>query len=197
MNEPFRSLKNHLASLPPGPIADTADVERLLAACWDDMPGDDGGMEANKLLKRMAMVAWKPPILSFAIERHGGTVLGSTRAELQHWEVNVENKMAMLVKSGHRQLLPMAKRIYVKPLVKELLHAIRTGKKDKRLMWHGEDEVILMTTDIFPKGSAVRMTLEGRRNRLREAVATELLTEGWERLSNDRFRRIPADKITP
>lgn len=65
-------------------------------------------MEAYKLLGRMEQVRWEPPVLSFIVERHGETVNGSTRAELQHWEVAVENRTARIVKTGQRQLKPMA-----------------------------------------------------------------------------------------
>lgn len=40
----------------------------------------EGGMLSNKLLRRMEDVLWALPILSFRIERHGGTDCGSTRA---------------------------------------------------------------------------------------------------------------------
>lgn len=141
---------------------DRSTIEKLLAASWDGLNGDDGGMAGYKLLNRMENVSWRRPVLSFSIERHGGTVMGSTRAELQHWEVDVEKQTATIVKVGHRQLSPMAERVYIKPLAGELLDAIRSGKKDERLAWIGKDEVILRTSDIFPTGSAWRMTLDGR-----------------------------------
>jgi hypothetical protein len=78
-------LRIYLATLPPGPISDPAALERLLAACWDEFTGDYGGMEGYKLLGRMEDVTWGPPVLSFSVERHGGTVMGSSRAELQGW----------------------------------------------------------------------------------------------------------------
>lgn len=182
-------LQRHCATLPPGPVADVPTVERLLAACWDDLVGDDGGMAGHKLLNRMEAVAWKPPTLSFRIERHGGTALGSTRAEMQHWEVDLEKKAAILTKTGHRQLRPMAKRIYLKPLLVKILDAVRSGKKDDVVSRHDDGKVFVNTTTIFPTGSAVKMTLEGRRKRLRDAVAGILMAEGWERLGPDCFRR--------
>lgn len=78
-------LRDLLATLSPGPIPNLGDLERSLAACWHEFKGDDGGMEGYKLLHRMENVAWHPPILSFTIERHGGTVLRSSRATLQEW----------------------------------------------------------------------------------------------------------------
>lgn len=181
-------LRAHLATIQPSELADTADLERLLAASWDEFTGDDGGMEGYKLLGRIEDVTWQPPKLTFTIERHGGTVMGSTRAELQHWEVNVEQKTAVIVKCGHRQLEPMAERIYIKPLVESILAATRSGSGNELVEKHEDGTFSLNTTLIFPKGSAVNMTLEGRRKRLREAVAGVLLKEGWERLGKDIFR---------
>lgn len=181
-------LRAHLTTIQAGELADSADVERLLAASWDEFASDDGDMEGYKLLGRMDDATWQPPTLTFTIERHGGTVMGSTRAELQHWEVNVELKTAVIVKCGHRQLKPMAERIYIKPLVENILAAIRNGRGNELVKKHDDGTFSLNTTLIFPKGSAVKMTLEGRRKRLREAVASVLLKEGWKRRGNDNFQ---------
>ena len=187
----MNSLRTILATIQPGQVDDTTDLERVLAASWDEFTGDDGGMAGHKLLARMEDVTWNPPVLRFVIERHGGTVLGSTRAELQHWEVNVEKKTAVIVKHGHRQLEPMADRIYPKPLVERILAAIRSGSENELVSFRDDGSISLNTTTIFPSGSAFNMTLAGRRKRLREAVAAVLLKEGWERLGNDEFRPLP------
>jgi hypothetical protein len=76
-------LMNYLKNLEPGPVEMTTHLERLLAEVWDDLGGDNGGMAGIKLIRRMEQVEWHRPILIFLIERHGGTVLSSTRAELQ------------------------------------------------------------------------------------------------------------------
>jgi hypothetical protein len=182
-------LRAHLATVQPGDLADTADLECLLAASWDEFTGDDGGMAGYKLLGRIEDVTWQPPKLTFTIQRHGGTVMGSTRAELQYWEVNLEKKTAVIVKCGHRQLMPMAERIDIKPLVKSILAALRSGSGNELVEKHEDGTFSLNTTLIFPKGSAVKITLEGRRKRLREAVASVLVKEGWKRLGNDIFQR--------
>jgi hypothetical protein len=62
---------------------DVYELVNLLAAAWDDLSIARGsGMEPDKLYDRMEKVHWEPPLLLFVIERHGGTVQGSTRAEL-------------------------------------------------------------------------------------------------------------------
>ena len=72
---PLRFFPN---SHPPGPLANEEQVETLLVSAWDELEGsEDGGMESYKLKGRMENAAWNPPILSFQIARHGGTVNGS------------------------------------------------------------------------------------------------------------------------
>src|SRR5271157_472113 len=97
-------LRNYLNTLEPGPVEETTHLERLLAEVWDDLGGDNGGMAGIKLIRRMERVEWHRPILTFLIERHGGTVLGSTRAELQRWSVHLDRGTATCVRTGHRQL---------------------------------------------------------------------------------------------
>src|SRR4051812_8749544 len=93
MSENVNSLRAHLATVQRA-ITDTTALECLLAACWPELGGDHGGMEGCKLLGRMEDVVWNPPQLTFSVERHGGTVQGSTRAELQRWTVDVERGTA-------------------------------------------------------------------------------------------------------
>jgi hypothetical protein len=91
----MQQLLEYLSTMSPGEIADVGQLDSLLAACWDQFDGGNAeGMEAYKLLGRMESISWNPPVLSFTIERHGGTVLGSTRADLQSWEVNVRGRCA-------------------------------------------------------------------------------------------------------
>lgn len=51
-------------------------------------------MEPYKLIGRMESVTWTPPILTFRIERHSGTVNGSVYAEMQCWDVDCEQMSA-------------------------------------------------------------------------------------------------------
>src|SRR5262245_55621470 len=94
-------LRAHLATVQPGKIADTTDLEPLLAACWDEFSGDYGGMEGSKLLGRMEGVTWEPPVVRFMV-RHGRTVAGASWADLQGWTVNVEKQTIFCEPLGHR-----------------------------------------------------------------------------------------------
>jgi hypothetical protein len=176
MNE----LKTLVKSLSPGDIADLAEIERVLALSWDGLAGSsDGGMEGSKLLGRMENVHWEPPLLSLVIERHGGTVCGSTRAELQHWQVNVDARTAEITGSGRRQLAPLADRVDVEPIKEEIVRKILAGEEDSCLRWIEPGMVQVTLSRIFPNGSGYKQTVEGRRRRLREALAEQLTSHGW------------------
>jgi hypothetical protein len=89
------ALREHLGSLPSGEV----EKDRLLEFLVPAWPAIDGGsdhaMAAHKLM-RIEHPSWRAPILEFDMERHGGTVLGSTRADLEHWAVDVEAGTAHL-----------------------------------------------------------------------------------------------------
>jgi hypothetical protein len=104
-------LRDYLNHLEPGSVEETNNLERLLAEVWDDLGGDNCGMAEQKLNGRMEHVDLQPPVLSFSIERHGGIVNGSTRAELQRWKVDRDLQTATCELIGHRQLSPLARRL--------------------------------------------------------------------------------------
>lgn len=177
-----------LATVPPGPITDTAELERRLADCWHELAGDHGGMEGRKLLGRMEDVAWNPPLLTFTIERHGATVLGSTRATLQEWTVDLEKWTAYCVEARSRQVRPIQPRLDVRPLAEEIASLIVSRKEDDRLRWYEDGRVRVLIGKVLPEGSAVKQTLAGRRSRFWTALAERLEGEGW-RMAGDTFSR--------
>ena len=112
-------------------MAKPADLERLLADCWQEFNGDDGGMTGDKLLGRMEEVVWEPPILSFTIERHGGTVLGSSRAKLQEWMLDMASMTARCAQARFRQVETRQPRLNVVPLAEEVANAIFQRREDE------------------------------------------------------------------
>jgi hypothetical protein len=184
-------LRAHLAATPAGSITDTTVLEGRLADCWEDLAGDRGAMRGEKLFRRMESVNWQPPKLAFVIERHGGTVAGSTRAELQHWEIDLEKGEASLVRSGRRQLYQMSSRVDVKPLAESALAALRSGAASELVLKRKDGTFSVNTGHIFPQNSAVKATLAGRRKRLCNVVADALLAEGWRRVETNRFQPPP------
>jgi hypothetical protein len=180
-------LRNYLNTLEPGPVEETTHLEHLLAEVWDDLGGDNGGMAGHKLIRRMARVEWHRPILTFLIERHGGTVLGSTRAELQRWSIDLERQTATCERTGHRQLSPMARRVDVGPIADEIARKIASGEADDQLSWLGDGRVRVEVGKIFPAQSGYKQTVQCRRMRLREALIERLSTKGWAHLGRNTF----------
>jgi len=175
-------LMAYLKHTPEGEIADTAELEELLAECWDEFHGDYGGMEPQKLFGRLEDVLWRPPMLEFVIERHGGTVMGSSRAKLQRWKVDIERRTVTVQPSGYRQVSPRQATLDVKPIAKEVAQLILNGKNDDRLKWHEGGRVQVLIGRILPEGSSVRQTLIGRRKRLRSEIARQLAEQGWKQI---------------
>src|SRR5688572_2242974 len=118
------ALRSFLESQPIGPIADMRKVASLLANCWYQFEGGDTtSMQAVKLW-RIEDPVWAPPVLEFFIERHGQTVLGSSRATLHHWQVNLRALVASLICEKSRQINAMDARLDVRPIVDSLAIAI-------------------------------------------------------------------------
>jgi hypothetical protein len=183
-------LLNYLAAVPPGPVPDPADLERLLAACWHQLGGDPGGMEGYKLLGRMGGVAWAPPRLTFTVERHGGTVLGSSRATVQEWAVDLAKRTACCVERRGRQVRPTQPRLDVRPLADEVARLIVARQRDRRLKWYADGRVRVLVGQILPEGAAVKQTLAGRRKRFRAALVGRLAGEGWAGCGVNVYQRV-------
>ncbi|HJN09525.1 MAG TPA: hypothetical protein QF564_12605 [Pirellulaceae bacterium] len=187
----MKTLKEVLTHTPPGNISDPSDLDRLLAEHWHEFNGsNDGGMQSYKLRGRMEDVMWNPPILRFAIERHGGTMCGSTRAELQHWEVDLDAGTAETTKTGHRQLEPMAPRISIKGMAEEIAQSIlndaghRSYYRDKH-----DGNIVVVASLLFPTGSGFKRTVEGRRMRLCKYIEAILADHGWQKVRWNRFSK--------
>jgi hypothetical protein len=186
----MNSFKELLAVLDPSPVGCPAQLEAPLAACWSDFQGaNEGGMAGNKLLGRMECVNWRPPILTFVIERHGWTACGSTRAQLQHWEVDLDKRTAAITKTGHRQLAPLVARLSIKSLADELVKTILRGQADHRLVWSDSDSVRVLPSRIFPAGPGFKATLASRRAKLCQYIGANLAPHGWIKSNWNAFRR--------
>lgn len=164
-------------------------VVSLLKEVWDDLDGDGGGMTIEKLHGRLESVIWESPMITFRIERHGATVLGSSRAEVQEWTVDLERRTKAVRTVGRRQVTPMQPKLDVTPIAEEIADAILAGRPDDRLKWERADRVRVVIGKVLPGNSAVRETLAGRRKRLREGLCAILATAGWQMTSANVFEK--------
>ncbi len=161
---------------------------------WDVLAGDDGGMTGSKLLGRMENVAWQPHKIVFRIERHGATVMGSSRAELQEWTIDLEQRTKTVETVGRRQVRSMQGRLDVQPIAEEIAAVILAGRPDDRLKWDGTGHVRLLIGKVLPEGSAVKDTLAVRRKRLREALVALIAPAGWKMVMANVFEKAKGGK---
>lgn len=179
----YQRLRQFLAKLRPGQVPSNMRPElvELLQDCCDMFSGSaEEGMEAYKL-QRMEDPEWHPPSLAFTIERHGGTAMGSSRAELQSWFVDLDRRVAECEVTGYRQLSPRAAGVDVKPIADELTTLIISGTQDERLQWSAGGHVRVRSGRIFGADFVPKQTLEGRRKRLVKAMEERLAPHGWHR----------------
>ena len=181
-NVEFQQLKQLLLNLPTGPVKSGVEEElvQLLASCWHMFSGSgEEGMEAYKL-GRMEDSAWNPPEFLFTIERHGGAALGSIRAELQEWVIDMDRKEASCYTVGHRQIERRGPSVKVQPIAEEISKMIIGVSQDRRLRWSKNGHVRVLTGTIFPIYSAPKQTVEGRRRRFLRALEKLLIDQGWQ-----------------
>ena len=107
----LEAMLSKLASGEPSPEI-YGKIETLLARCWDHFLGSgEEGMYGKKLLHRAEKLSWRPPILTFSIERHGGIARGSKRAEIHTWAVDLERRTACIADRKRTQKFPAAARL--------------------------------------------------------------------------------------
>jgi len=183
------ALREFLSRCRPGKISGVDELVTVLAQCWDQFDGAaQEGMAADKL-DRVEDVEWDPPKLRFQIERHGGTVKSSSRAELQRWTVNLDTQHATVVKNGYRSVRPMQPRLDVALLADEISRLIVEHKKNSQLKWSNENEVKILIGKIIPEDSAVKQTVAGRRKRFRKCLEQRLSPHGWIELRANSYIR--------
>ena len=167
------------------------DWDRVLQALVAVWPDDAGSSMFSSKLNRWESPIWSPPLLEFEIERHGGTVMGSTRAEVQSWTVNVEDRSVELMGSRPRQLTKAAPRLDVVPLARQCLDEMNAGPEGGSdwLMWPDETRVRVKISRIIPETN--KQTTAGRRKRFREALNDLAAATDWREESANSWMRAP------
>ena len=191
MNASVKALQDYLVGLPPGSIDDSVELSDVLAEAWESLAGsDEGGMQAYKVRERMESTKWSPPHLEFTIERHGGTVLGSSRATLQTWSVDVAQGTVDLVRGGSfRQLRPASAKVDVVPLADAVAAAVLSGGNDRRLKWSADrTSVRVQIGELIPDEGPMQTTAS-RRKRFRAALNERLSAAGWTSIRPNTYRR--------
>jgi hypothetical protein len=157
----------------------------LLADCWPDLEGGSGtSMTAHKL-DRVESLSWIPPVLTFIIERHGGTVLGSTRADLYTWSVDLNVGTAKPIKTGYRQIVPTAARLNVKAIAARVRDVVRERPGSSSqvvekgiLFWHSNNQCSIRHGKLI--SGAFARTITDRRRRFRIELVRLMKEIGWD-----------------
>ena len=178
MSDQRLRLQQYLDSVPFGAITDTDTLIPLLKNAWPEFDGSDRCGMKNDKLTRIENVRWDPPYLEFTIERHGGTLLGSSRGELQHWMIDIIKGIARTSTSGYRQLHRPQHPLDVKPLMERVVTAIN-GRDDSCLVRRPKGSVQVRVGMLIPESSAAKQTVTDRRRRFRSELNERLATVGW------------------
>jgi hypothetical protein len=184
----------YLTRTAPGKVPNTEELETLLAKSWERLAGSNAScMVGHKLLGRIENVHWRPPIVSFAIERHVARACGL--ALLQHWVVDLHHYTATITKTENRTLHPLSLRLSAEMAAAEIAQAILDGENDDRLQWEEDGTACVVASWSFPKRSGFSRTLGTRRMKLCNCVGDVLAGHGWKQCGRNRFRknaRIPS-----
>jgi hypothetical protein len=178
MSDALAELKAAFKDLADG-RCETPQFESLLIDAWSSIAGSEETKLAARKLMRLEGLEKRDGKLYFDIERHGGTVHGSTRGEVYTWEVDVEHATATIIKKTHRQLYKADKRLDVGPMAKELADCIIGKQPHPHLQWNeSKSSCKLLIGKVIPKTN--KQTTAGRRDRLRYALNALLLPQGLE-----------------
>jgi hypothetical protein len=184
-------LRKYLKSTPTGELSATESgcVTQLLCNAWPNLriTAGDANLEPWKLLGRTENLTWNPPLLSFEIERHGATVMGSTKAHVYPWLIDLEQCTATMGWPTMRQVGFRDAPLKVQAIAEEIAACILAGKADPRLKWKTDTNVRVLISDVI--STTNQQTTSGRRRRFRVALEVLILSHGWTRKSVNRYER--------
>lgn len=107
--------------------------------------------------------------------------MGSTRAEMQTWTVNVESMTAECSGGRVRQIVPTAPRFKVDPLADEVVAKVVASLDDPDLKWlDGRIKARVLVGRIVPGEGVCKETLAGRRKRFGKALRERMAAAGWQ-----------------
>lgn len=171
--------KNHFAGLVDRSTELGKQVFEGLVRAWPYFSGSSDQRTYARKLDRMENLAWSPPNFTFCLERHGGTVNGSTRADLHFWVVNLETGEAWIERKSYRQLTKKSKNMDCAALAHDIAAVIRTGENHAGFVWEdGKNAVSLKISNLIPM--TFESTTTARRKRFRAAFIPLMIEQGWE-----------------
>ena len=129
-----------------------------------------------------------PSSITFKIERHGGTVMGSHYGELQEWSIDMASNVANQAIVGKRRISPLDKSLDLQPLIDKVVAAINEGDTSNTVIkWLNENRIKVLAGDLIPE--TYKQTTANRRKRFRLALEEELTKSGWDKTSPNYFTK--------
>jgi len=192
------ALRDFLKGLPEGPVSEAHQKEllHLLVEAWPRLEGESEESMADYKVLRAEELTWEPPsTITFVVERHGPTALGSVYAELQSWRVDVEKATAQPCDAGRRLVRERDKRLDVKPIAQEVMQKIIDhDTASPSLRWITENKVRVLTGKLIPTN---RETTAKRRKRLRERLNQLREPHGWRSTSPNIYEKTVRTAVSP
>jgi len=179
----FTELRRYLSALPDGEVATeyVDDVRERIESAWLEFDKSTESKMTPAKTSRARAFMWRPPFLVFEIERHGGLVEGSSRAEVQTWILDLDRRLATHRVTGYRQSNARDRRLDIDAMAGELARDIRERRQDIRLQWIGEFRVRVYTEQAIPETN--RQTTISRRKKFRVRLEHHLRPD-WIRVKN-------------
>lgn len=184
--EAMHLLEKELANRPPGLLkGDNSRVLQLLVEGWGYLTVSEKNNGGAKKLLRAENLRWDPPILRFDLERHGGTVLGSSRAGLHKYTLDLDSGKAEVDTRHFRQLTPRARPFTAKiatNIAYDVISAANGATTDDERFKVDEDGYIVLNLsaclgDLLGSNEQTRA---GRRKKLKNAISEVAEADGWE-----------------
>jgi hypothetical protein len=187
-------LIQYLTRIAPGAIADTRVLDDILADKWDRFNGSsENYMAAHKLLGRMEDADWRPPILSFSVERH--SVENPTQAPVERWVVDLLCNTARISGVTTRKLFHLGLDLSIETAAEEIVRSILSGEPDERLLRKPDGILCIAATWVFYKGSGLNRTVGVKRRTLCDLIEVEVKDHGWMRMGLHLFKKHAAKKV--
>lgn len=173
----LQDLKQKFLDFPEGPITDWKFISSI-GEHWHLFEGSSFTAMNSGKFDRVESPMKKGDTLIFEIERHGGTVNGSSRAIVYTWSVDFDKFAATVMKESFRQLKPISKKYDPTGDVDSILNLIVSNKDDDRLLWNQKRDACRVLSSKIVRGNSQK-TLSGRSKRFAAALSTKLLEIGW------------------
>jgi hypothetical protein len=191
MTTALHKLASTLTASPVGPISDEGTVRSLLYDAWDDLLiSNHGGFNKDKHIYRAVNLTWNPPYLTFDVERHGGFVQGSSRADIQSWSVDIQANSATNTSSRSKQMRPASPRMDMAPIVARVGVLVSEHSDDPWITWLDEEKsrCKVNITQIIPDHGPSE-TVRERRRRLNRDLEKVLGAAGWTQDKLNHFSK--------